>query len=432
MTALRTTARGLAALTAAVAVAAPLAVPASAAIPAKEPITQAERPDVVAHRGASAYRPEHTLAAYELAVAQGADVIEPDLVSTKDGVLVDRHENDITGTTDVSERPEFADRKTTKTVDGVEITGWFTEDFTLAELKTLRAKERLPEARPGSAAYDGMYQVPTFEEDLKLREELSAKYGREIGIIPEIKHPSYFDGIGLSQEEEVIELLEEHGLNHADGRAVVQSFEFSNLAEMNTRLGLQADTAYLLWYEGSGYDAVLSGDTARDYAYFSTPAGAAEAAFNGIDIYGPELRQVIALNQDGSLGAPTGLVEVAHDAGLTVVPYTFRAENQSLPLQFRSSENPVEHGDLAAYITEVLDAGVDGFFTDFPDVGVAARDAWLAEKPAEQPSEQPSDGSHAVPGKVQTGDAAAWLPAGLAAVAAGVLVALRRRLTAAR
>ena len=187
----RHAARGLVALAAAVAVSAPLAAPAVAAPAATETPAAAQsvtgkpvvRPDVVGHRGASGYRPEHTLAAYELAAAQGADVIEPDLVSTKDGVLVVRHENLIDGTTDVAQRPEFADRKTTKVVDGVALTGWFTEDFTLAELKTLRAKERLPQVRPESASYDGRYQVPTFEEVLELRERLSARHGREIGCL---------------------------------------------------------------------------------------------------------------------------------------------------------------------------------------------------------------------------------------------------------
>lgn len=430
MTALQATRRPLRAglaLAAAVTVGAACATPAAAAYdPTPAPIEQAERPAVVAHRGASGYRPEHTLAAYELAVAQGADVIEPDLVSTKDGVLVDRHENLIDGTTDVAERPEFADRRTTKVVDGVEQTGWFTEDFTLAELKTLRAKERLPEARPGSAAYDGMFEVPTFEEVLQLRERLSAETGREIGIIPEIKHPTYFDGIGLSQEEGVVEALTAHGLNRADGRATVQSFELGNLSDLNRNLGLEADTAFLLWYEGAGYDAVAAGDAVHDYAYYTTPAGAAAAAAEGVDAYGPEARLVIGLQEDGTLGEETGLVETAHAAGLEVVPYTFRAENGSLPVDFRSSADDAEHGDLAGFITAHLDAGVDGFFTDFPDLGVAARDAWLAGQDEE------SGADHEVPEKVETGDAAAWGPAGAAVLGAGALLAARRRTASAR
>ena len=339
-------------------------------------------------------------------MAQGADVIEPDLVSTKDGVLVDRHENLIDGTTDVAERPEFADRRTTKVVDGVEQTGWFTEDFTLAELKTLRAKERLPE-----------------------------ETGREVGIIPEIKHPTYFDGIGLSQEEGVVEALTAHGLNRPDGRATVQSFELGNLSDLNRRLGLEADTAFLLWYEGAGYDAVAAGDEVHDYAYDTTPAGVAAAAAEGVDVYGPEARLVIGLQEDGTLGEETGLVETAHAAGLEVVPYTFRAENGSLPVDLRSSADEHAHGDLAGFITAHLDAGVDGFFTDFPDVGVAARDAWLADQDEavgeDDDAPAPAEG-HEVPEKVETGDAAAWGLAGAAALGAGALLAVRRRTAAAR
>lgn len=392
----RRLARGVVALTAAVAVSAPLAAPAVAAPSAERPAHAAShaakaqkpapatkpvvRPEVVAHRGASGYRPEHTLAGYELAVAMGADVIEPDLVSTKDGILVVRHENLIDGTTDVEDHPEFADRRTTKVVDGVEMTGWFTEDFTLAELKTLRAEERLPEARPGSAAYDGLYEVPTFEEVLRLRERLSAQYGREIGVIPEIKHPTYFDSIGLSMEEGVVALLEEYGLNRKNSPATVQSFELANLRDLNQELGLKADTVFLLWYAGYPYDSEAAGDTLRDYDYYESAAGMREIRAAGVDVLGPELTQIITRDADGSMGEETGLVDLAHRNGLQVVPYTFRAENASLFTEFRSSADPAEHGDVIGQIQVFLDAGIDGFFTDFPDLGVAAVDEWMQGK----------------------------------------------------
>ncbi|XNZ00168.1 glycerophosphodiester phosphodiesterase family protein [Micrococcus luteus] len=373
--------RGAVAVAAAAAVAAPvLTAPAAVAAPAAGTGAPTVRPEVVAHRGASGYRPEHTLAAYELAVAQGADVIEPDLVSTKDGVLVDRHENLIDGTTDVAERPEFADRKTTKVVDGVEQTGWFTEDFTLAELKTLRAKERLPETRPGSAEYDGMYQVPTLTEVLELRERLSAEYGREIGIIPEIKHPTYFDSIGLSQEEGVVEALTEFGLNKRNAPATVQSFELSNLEDLNTELGLKADTAFLLWHSGYPYDAEAAGDEERDYAYFASAEGLREARRAGVDAIGPELTMVIAPNADGSLGEDTGLVDRAHREHLEVFPYTFRAENRFLYTDFRSSSDPDAHGDVIGQVKAFLEVGIDGFFIDHPDLGVQAVDEWMEGK----------------------------------------------------
>ena len=384
----RHAARGLVALAAAVAVSAPLAAPAAAAPAAPTTPAAAQsvtgkpvvRPDVVGHRGASGYRPEHTLAAYELAAAQGADVIEPDLVSTKDGVLVVRHENLIDGTTDVAQRPEFADRKTTKVVDGVALTGWFTEDFTLAELKTLRAKERLPQVRPESASYDGRYQVPTFEEVLELRERLSARYGREIGVIPEIKHPTYFDSIGLSMEERVVELLDEHGLNKRNAPATVQSFELANLRDLNENLGLKAETVFLSSVTGAPYDSVAAGDELRDYDFYETAAGMREVRAAGVDTLGPAFAQIITKEKDGSMGEETAFVSLAHRAGLEVVPYTFRAENQFLYTEFRSSTDPNAQGDMVGMIQPFLDAGIDGFFTDHPDLGVQAVDVWMQGK----------------------------------------------------
>lgn len=338
------------------------------------------RPLVVGHRGASGYRPEHTLAAYELAARQGADYIEPDLVITRDGVLVARHENLITDTTDVAERPEFADRRTTKMVDGSALAGWFVEDFTLAELKTLRAKERLPLERPGSTQYDGMFQVPTFEEVLQLRERLSQELGREIGVYPETKHPTYFDQLGLSLEEPLVALLEEYGLNRPNSPVYVQSFELENLEDLNRNLRLRAPSVFLSSASGSPYDSVAAGDELRDYAYYTTDAGLKELKKARVDGLGPALVQVVSRNADGSTGEDTGFVEDAHRFGFDVHPYTFRAENKYLYTDFRVGTDPYAHGDLEGMIQVFLDTGIDGFFTDHPDLGVAAVEEWMADR----------------------------------------------------
>ncbi|MGI8660993.1 MAG: glycerophosphodiester phosphodiesterase family protein, partial [Thermoleophilaceae bacterium] len=203
---------------------------------AKPGRASADGPLVIGHRGAAGYRPEHTLASYELAARMGADFIEPDLVSTKDGVLVTRHENEISGTTDVADRPEFADRRTTKTIDGVPLTGWFTEDFTLAELKTLRAKERIPEVRQRNTIYDGRFEVPTFDEVLDLRRRLSRELGREIGVYPETKHPTYFRSIGLALDGPLVRALRGERLDRRRSLAFVQSFETRNLRMLDRRI----------------------------------------------------------------------------------------------------------------------------------------------------------------------------------------------------
>jgi len=213
-------------------------------------------PLIFGHRGASGYRPEHTLASYNLAIRMGADAIEPDLVSTKDGVLVARHENEIGGTTDVADQPEFADRKTTKTIDGVATTGWFTEDFTLAEFQTLRAKERLPDVRQENTIYNGRYQVPTFQQVIDLAERASSQYGRTIGIAPETKHPTYFDSIGLSLAEKVVQTLRRNGLDRRGSEVYLQSFEEANLRELRTRFHLKVNLVQLTSASGRPYDHV--------------------------------------------------------------------------------------------------------------------------------------------------------------------------------
>lgn len=351
-------------------------------------------PIVIGHRGASGYRPEHTLASYELAIKMGADYIEPDLVSTKDGVLVARHENEISGTTDVATRSEYSNRQTTKTVDGTEVTGWFTEDFTLAELKTLRAKERIPQLRPDSATYDGLYQVPTLQEVIDLAQQKSLETGRTIGIYPETKHPTYFASIGLSLEEPLVATLNANGLTEANDPVFIQSFEVSNLQYLKTLTNLPL----IQLYDDrtvQPYDFVANGSD-RTYGDLLTPQGLTEVAKYAQGI-GPWKRlivpgETIDANRDGKpddlngdglisdadniLQEPTSLIDDAHAAGLLVHPYTFRREGFFL--------SPDYSGDPELEFAQFYKLGVDGVFSDNPDIAVAVRDR-LAE-PIPEPS----------------------------------------------
>ncbi|PXY34590.1 glycerophosphodiester phosphodiesterase [Prauserella sp. PE36] len=327
-----------------------------------------DEPVVVAHRGASGYRPEHTLAAYELGARMGADFIEPDLVITKDGVLVARHEPEIGGTTDVAERPEFADRKTTKVLDGTPVTGWFAEDFTLAELKTLRAKERIPDLRPNNTIYDGRFEVPTLQEVIDLAKRLSRELGREIGVYPETKHPTYFQQAGLPLEPPLVRTLERNGLNRKSAKVIVQSFEVANLKQLSKQL--RVPLVQLVDSSGAPYDFVASGDP-RTYDDLLTPKGLREVATYA-DGLGPAKDRVIPRDENGYLLEPTTLVGDAHRAGLTVHPFTFRAENNFLPADFRSSDNPAEWGDIFAEYKAFLATGIDGLFADHPDIAVEA------------------------------------------------------------
>lgn len=331
------------------------------------------RPLVFSHRGASGYRPEHTAGAYELAVQQGADYIEPDLVMTKDGVLVDRHEPEIGGTTDVADHPEFADRRTTKKLDGTPVTGWFVEDFTLAEIKTLRAKERLPELRDESAMYDGRYEVLTFEETLKLRRQLSKETGRRIGIIPEIKHSTYLHEQGLDPEAELTRLVRKYHLNRRNAPMWTQSFELTNLKDLRDNHGYRANLTFLTTAKGGPYDLVGDGTT---YAELTT-AGSLRELSRWIDGIGPEKAQVIPRRADGTLGEPTSLVDDAHDAGLLVTPWTFRAENSFLPTDYRVGTDPARFGRAIDEARVYMEADVDGVFCDQPDVCVEARKDYL-------------------------------------------------------
>ncbi len=322
---------------------------------------------IIGHRGASGYRPEHTLESYRLAAELGADCIEPDVVSTGDGVLVARHENEISTTTDVSEHPEFARRRTTKVIDGVPVNGWFTEDFTYAELGTLRARERIPDLRPANAAYDGRFAIPTLREVFALRAQLSHELGRTVTVYPETKHPSHFRSLGLPLEEPLVAELARAGLEGPSAPVFVQSFETANLRALAAAVDVP-----LIQLLGAP-TARPAGDT-RTYAELATPAGLADIATYA-DGVGPEKGHVIPRRPDGTLGVPTSFVGDAHKAGLLVHPFTFRRENAFLPAEFRSSADGAAPGDLAGELERFLAAGIDGFFTDNPDVGTVGAGA---------------------------------------------------------
>ncbi len=326
---------------------------------------------VFGHRGACALRPEHTLASYALAIADGADYVEPDLVITKDGVLVARHENNIAETTDVKTRPEFAGRRATKIIDGESTDGWFTEDFTLAELKTLRAVERLPKVRPQNTAYDGEFQIPTFEEYLDFVAAESALRGRLIGLVPEIKHSTYFRSIGLPMEDPFLAVLQAH--TYAQRAPVeIQSFEVANLRYLRTKLG-RPDNLRLMQLVGVGAMRpadVVSANGALSFDQMCSPAGLAEMA-GYADVVAPPTRAIIPLGPDQRLGAPTSLVDDAHRAGLLVHTWTFRPENQFLAADFQDSAGPNARNPAGsvAEIRRYLQTGLDGFFTDDPALG---------------------------------------------------------------
>ncbi len=315
---------------------------------------QAPEPIVIAHRGASGLRPEHTIAAYTLAIEQGADFIEPDLVPTRDGVLVARHENEISETTDVATHPEFATRKATKTMDGKTVTGWFTEDFTLAELKTLRARERLPLLR--GTANDGQFAIPTFAEIIALAK------ARGVGIYPETKHPTYFASIGLGTDAPLLAALADAGWDRADAPVFIQSFEVANLKSLSARTKVRL--IQLIDATGAPADGA-----APSYVAMIAPQG-----LKAIAAYAYGIGPAKALIRDGDRPA-SSLVADAHAAGLKVHPWTFRAENAFLPAALRKGIDPRAYGRLEDEIARYLELGVDGIFTDFPLQGVAARNA---------------------------------------------------------
>ena len=303
------------------------------------------RPLLIAHRGFPGLRHEHTRSSYDLAIDEGTDYIEPDIVATKDGHLVVRHENEISGTTDIADHREFADRRTTKTVDGNSLTGWFTEDFTLAELKTLRTRERIPDIRPHNTDLPGE-QILTFDEVVQIAGEGSARRGATVGIYVETKHPSYFAGIGLDLNDLLIDDLESRGLNSEEAPVIVQSFESGNLREFDARSPL-----FLVRLISPKQRDEL--DNLDDIATFA-------------DAIGPQKDLVIPRDANGRLGRPTDLVERSHAAGLDVHIWTMRDEPRFLPADCTAAQ------EYAVF----FDAGIDGLFSDWTTTAVAARLAW--------------------------------------------------------
>jgi len=307
---------------------------------------------VIAHRGACGERPEHTLESYRLAIEEGADFIEPDLVMTRDGVLIARHENEIGGTTDVAQHPEFAQRRRTQIIDGETMTGWFTEDFTLSEIKSLRARERLPDLRPQNREFDGRFSVPTFDEIMQLAVATNRRGSQPpIGVYPETKHPAHFAGIGLPLESAVLDTLRRYGYAQHGSPVFIQSFDPNNLRQLRAMTKLPL--VQLLEHELGDLEAI---------------AGYAD----GIGIAKPL--------------ATLEAVRAAHAVNLQVHVWTFRAENEFLPDDFKIGAAPAAHGNLEAEIRQFLQRGIDGFFVDFPAVGVRVRDAYIS---AVQPLHQP-------------------------------------------
>ncbi|MFE9441635.1 glycerophosphodiester phosphodiesterase [Streptomyces sp. NPDC006602] len=332
-------------------------------------------PTIIGHRGASGYRPEHTFGSYQLALDMGADIVEAgDLVPTRDGHIVCRHEPEIGGTTDVANHPEFADRRTTKVLDGVSTTGWFTEDFTLAELKTLRAIERIPANRPHNTLYNGRWEIPTFEEVLKWQDEQTRKRGKQVWIYPETKHPTYFRKLGLGLEERVARLLRKYGKDKKNSPVILQSFEPTSIQRLNKLVG--TPLVVLLSSAGSRpWDFVETGDP-RTVADLITPKGLREIASYAQGI-GPTLDLVTPRDAAGKLTTPTTLVKDTHAAGLILHPYTMRNENPFLPADFRKGTDADAYGDAFGAFQVYFATGIDGVFTDNPDTGLLAREDFV-------------------------------------------------------
>ncbi len=337
-------------------------------------------PIVIGHRGACGLRPEHTLASYELAIEHGADFIEPDLVATGDGVLIARHEPELSATTDVAERPEYASRKTLKSIDGVEIEGWFSCDFTLVEIKTLRARQRFGFR---DSSFDGRFQIPTLQEVIDLARSATLRTGRTIGLYPETKHPSFFRQLGLPLEETLVQMLHDCGYRGRSAPVFLQSFEVQNLKDLRRLTEfpiVQLTDAFVIQPNGhlrygQPLDFVLAGD-ARTYGDLLTPVGLSEIA-SYADGIGPWKGSIVPVGANGRLLQPTPLVEDAHAAGLLVHPYTFRNEAQYLAAEY--NQDPAKEYELFYHL------GVDGLFSDFPETAVRVRDAWV-HRPKSEPT----------------------------------------------
>jgi glycerophosphoryl diester phosphodiesterase len=330
--------------------------------------TRRQLPIVIAHRGASEYRPEESASAYELAAEMGADYLEPDIVSTKDHVLVARHDNWLSDTTDVARHPEFAGLRTTKTIDGVKHTDWFTEDFTFAQLRTLRLRERLPDLRPRSAAFDGIEPIASLDEVLRIASE------HGIGVYPETKHPTYFRSIGLPLEDELLTELAKYGFKGRNDKVFIQSFETSNLRALRKKTSIRL--IQLINSTGAPYDLVAKHDH-RTYDDLVKPSGLKWISRYAYGI-GPVLTRVIPVDAKGHAKRPTSLVEDAHHAGLAVHPFTVRPENSFLPVEYRQGDPHSPHylaaeGDAARLLADFYKLGVDGIFSDDSALAVASR-----------------------------------------------------------
>ena len=321
-------------------------------------------------------RLEHTRPSYLLAIEQGCDYIEPDVVATKDGVLVVRHENEIGGTTDVAERSEFADRKVSKFIDGVPYTGWFTEDFTLEEIKTLRVRERLPQLRPQNIALARTEKILTFDEVLNIAEEASQGRDEPIGVYVETKHPTYFKGIGLDLNDLLIANLERRRVNHEGAKIIIQSMETANLKALRDRTPLVL--IQLMDRQGAPYDLVAARDPRTYWSMRKPPELQKIAAY--ADGIGPNKSQVIKRDIRYRLASTTKLVRRAHDLGLLVHIWTMRNENNFLPTNLRIGRDKAAHGDAVGEYLAFFDAGVDGVFSDFTQTAVQARTEWLARQ----------------------------------------------------
>jgi glycerophosphoryl diester phosphodiesterase len=333
-------------------------------------------PLVIAHRGASGYRPEHTLEAYRLAIELGADYIEPDLVITADGVLVARHEAELSTSTDVADRLEFAGRRTTKLLDGREVTVWFVEDFTRDELTRLYARERLASVRQQSTMYDGRFRIPTFAEITALAVHAGRRLGRPVGIYPELKHPTYFAERGLRHEDALLTGLEVARLDSS--RVFIQCFEPSALRRLATRTSIPL--VQLVDVSGQPYDWEHHGHGGT-FASMLTPSGLTEMSAYAA-VVGVHKSLVIPRDPDGRLARPSGLVGQVHEVGMSVHAWTFRNESAFLPADFRRGADGSAFGDAFGEYFAYFAAGVDGVFTDHPDTAVAAREESPALTPA--------------------------------------------------
>jgi|ERR1035437_694703 glycerophosphoryl diester phosphodiesterase len=332
-----------------------------------------QKPIIIGHRGASGYRPEHTRAAYELAYAQGADAVEPDLVVSKDGVLVIRHENEISGTTDVASHPEFVGRRATKSVDGHDVTGWFTEDFTWAELRALRARERLADIRPANASYDGQFELLSLPDLLEIIERATEKTDRVLGMVAEIKHATYFESIGLPIEELYTEALADAGWPNARNLLTTESFEQTILTRLRESV-IGGSFVYLLEELGTPYDRIAaSGGKSITYADDMTGAGLRRLV-GRVDGISVEKSVILGSLADDGRTRISSVVEEAHAVGLTVLCWTLRPENRYLGESSQRDVPDASFGDWESEFRLIMASGVDGIFVDHPDLAVAIRD----------------------------------------------------------